>query len=87
MMGGRCNQPAGPMTVTEQQARANAQQFLDGNFPGAKLADDADTFYGYYTMDFLQERQDRRHAERQRLHRAGVVPYLARGIRRRERAY
>ena len=54
MMGGLYNQAPGQMTVSEQQARANAQQFLNSTFPGAKLADDADAFYGYYTMDFLQ---------------------------------
>jgi hypothetical protein len=42
------------MSVSVAQARTNAQQFLDANFPGAKLADDQDAFYGYYTMDFLQ---------------------------------
>lgn len=54
MMGGYPYQPAGPMSVSVAQAQTNAQQFLDANFPGAKLADDQDTFYGYYTMDFLQ---------------------------------
>ena len=55
MMGGRWGgQQAGVMTVTEQQARANAQQWLDSNFSGAKLADDIASFYGYYTLDFLQ---------------------------------
>ena len=54
MMGRGRNLQTGPMPITVVQARANAQQFLDANFPGAKLADDADTFYGYYTMDFLQ---------------------------------
>jgi hypothetical protein len=45
---------SGPMTVTEQQARADAQRYLDANIPGATLADDAAAFYGHYTMDFLQ---------------------------------
>lgn len=54
MMGGYRNQPEGQMSVSVAQARTNAQQFLDANFPGAKLADDQDAFYGYYTMDFLQ---------------------------------
>ena len=55
MMGGWRNNAAGPMSVSVAQARANAQQFLDTNFPGAKLVDDADAFSGYYTMDFLQD--------------------------------
>lgn len=55
MMGGRWNQPTGAMTVTVSQARTAAQQWLDANQPGAKLADDEMQFYGYYTMDFLKD--------------------------------
>ncbi len=44
---------AGPMTVTVDQAKANAQQFLDSNYPGTTVGD-VDTFYGYYHIDVLQ---------------------------------
>ena len=54
MMGGAWNQPTGTMTVTVAQARSTAQQWLDANQPGAKLADDEMQFPGYYTMDYLK---------------------------------
>jgi hypothetical protein len=57
MMGGRWNQPAGPMTVSVEQARAAAQRWLDVNLPGAQLADDQMQFPGYYTLDFLKDGQ------------------------------
>ncbi len=40
---------AGPMTVTEAQALKAAQVWLDANRPG-EMAEDAHTFYGYYTI-------------------------------------
>ncbi len=43
-----------PMTVTESQAKAFAQSFLDGYFPGVQALN-ADRFYGYYTLDFTRE--------------------------------
>jgi len=55
MMGGRGSQQTGPMTVTVAQARTAAQQWLDANQPGARLADDEMQFSGYYTMDFLKD--------------------------------
>jgi len=55
MMGGQRNQQTGPLTVTVQQARTTAQQWLDANQPGARLADDQTQFPGYYTMDFLKD--------------------------------
>jgi hypothetical protein len=55
MMGGVWNQPTGPLTVTVEQARTAAQQWLDTNHPGARLADDEMQFPGYYTMDFLKD--------------------------------
>ena len=54
-MGGAWNQQTGPLTVTVEQARTAAQQWLDANQPGARLADDEMQFYGYYTMDFLKD--------------------------------
>ncbi|HEY3290204.1 MAG TPA: hypothetical protein VGK87_08770, partial [Anaerolineae bacterium] len=32
-----------------------AQAYLDANLPGAKTAEDADTFYGYYTIEILRD--------------------------------
>ena len=55
MMGGSRNLQTGAMTVTVAQARTAAQQWLDANQPGAKLADDEMQFPGYYTMDFLKD--------------------------------
>lgn len=45
---------ASPMTVTTQQATANAQQFLNSNFAGATVGD-VTTFYGYYHVEVLSE--------------------------------
>jgi len=55
MMGGRGSQQTGPMTVTVAQAHTAAQQWLDANQPGARLADDEMQFPGYFTMDFLKD--------------------------------
>ncbi len=55
MMGGLWRQQSGPVTVSVAQARTTAQQWLDANQPGAKLADDEMQFPGYYTMDFLKD--------------------------------
>ena len=41
--------------MTVAQARTAAQQWLDANQLGAKLADDEMQFPGYYTMDFLKD--------------------------------
>ncbi len=55
MMGmmGLWTPPTGTPTVSEQQARTNAQKFLDTKFPGTVLAGDTMAFPGYYTTDFL----------------------------------
>ena len=42
----------GPTTVTVDQAKANAQQFLTANYPGTTVGS-VDTFYGYYHVDVL----------------------------------
>ena len=55
MMGGLQPLPTGDVTVTKEQARENAQAFLDDELPGAKLADDTGSFYGYYTIDFMKD--------------------------------
>jgi hypothetical protein len=41
-------------TVTEKQALINAQAYLDRVMPGT-VADDAEAFYGYYTMHTLKD--------------------------------
>ncbi len=44
------------LTVTVEQAKANAQQFLGANYPGTTVGG-VDTFYGYYHIDVLQNGQ------------------------------
>jgi hypothetical protein len=44
----------GEMTVSATEAEAIAQQWLDANMPG-RMAGEPDTFYGYYTLHFLQD--------------------------------
>jgi hypothetical protein len=41
-----------PMTVTVDQALADAQKWLDTNIPGAKVASTSEAFYGYYTIEY-----------------------------------
>ena len=53
MMGWITGTTAVPMTLTAEQAKANAQQFLNVNYPGTTVGD-GDTFYGYYHIDVLQ---------------------------------
>ena len=53
MMGWITGTTAGPMTVTVEQAKTYAQQFLSANYPGTTVGD-VDTFYGYYHIDVLQ---------------------------------
>src|SRR4030066_2265754 len=48
--------PTATMPVNAQQALRNAQQWLDANFPSVR-AEEAETFYGYYTIDFLRKNQ------------------------------
>ena len=38
------------MNVSPQKARQYAQEFLDARLPGTKVEEDADAFYGYYTI-------------------------------------
>ena len=66
MMGGRGGMMGGyfgsttpadvsaDMPVSAQQALDNAQKYLDTYQPGTKTAEDADPFYGYYTIDTLR---------------------------------
>jgi hypothetical protein len=58
MMGGYTINPgsvSATMAVTPEQALQFAQQYLDQQYPGYKTAEDADPFYGYYTIDILKE--------------------------------
>ena len=48
--------PTATMPVNAQQALRNAQQWLDANFPSVR-AEEAETFYGYYTIDFSRNNQ------------------------------
>ncbi len=60
MMGGYNINPGSVdtnMTVTPEQALQVAQQFLDQRYPGYKTAEDADPFYGYYTIDIMKDGQ------------------------------
>ncbi len=55
MMGGWFGTPSAQNTVTAVQAKDKAQQYLDKYVNGAKVADDANAFYGYYTIDVTRE--------------------------------
>ncbi len=46
---------AAEMSVSAQQALETAQKYLDTYLPGTTTATDADPFYGYYTIDTLQD--------------------------------
>jgi hypothetical protein len=50
-------QPTADMPVSAQQAREYAQTYLDSYLPGTTIADEADPFYGYYTLHTLQDGQ------------------------------
>ncbi len=52
MMGSHAQGSSTPMIISQDQARATAQQYLDGNL-GGKTAGDADIYYGYYNVDVL----------------------------------
>ncbi|MBI9051208.1 MAG: hypothetical protein JEZ00_17425 [Anaerolineaceae bacterium] len=58
MMGGydsNTNTDYTEMTVSEDQALEIAQEYLDEQYPGYQTADEAYAFYGYYTLDFLED--------------------------------
>ena len=76
-------EPTADMPVNLDQARKNAQAYLDARKSGLTIED------GYGRLLRLlhrahagQGRQHRRHVERQRLHRPGLVSHLAREVRR-----
>jgi len=43
------------MTVSSKDALKTVQDYLDKFMPGASTAEDADPFYGYYTLDILRD--------------------------------
>lgn len=45
------------MPVSPDQAVATAQRYLDAYLPGAQAGDEADAFYGYYTIHILRDGQ------------------------------
>jgi len=57
MMGGWWRRPGDSMTVTPEQAEQQAQQWLDTYLPGTIVAEEADTFYVYYTIHVLKNGQ------------------------------
>lgn len=48
-------EPSADMPVAAEQAIATAQQYLDAYLPGAQVEDEADPFYGYYTLHILRD--------------------------------
>ena len=52
MMGWLTGTPTTGATVTAEQAKANAQQYLNTYYPGT-TADNAQAFYGYYHVEVL----------------------------------
>jgi len=44
------------MTVSEEQAIKLAQEFINGYLPGGEV-EDAERFYGYYTLHVLKDRE------------------------------
>ena len=55
MTGGSWDQLTGSATVTPEEARTQAQEYLDGYLPGASVDDEVDAFYGYLTLHVLQD--------------------------------
>jgi hypothetical protein len=51
----RAVKPVAEMSVTAEKAIEKAQKFLDARLPGTKVAEEADTFYGYYTIHVLTD--------------------------------
>lgn len=57
MMGGWGGRQAGPMSVTPELARKIAQKWLDKFLPGTLAAEQADAFYGYFTIHVMRDGQ------------------------------
>ncbi len=56
MMGMMGSYGSGEMTLSPQEAEEVAQRWLDTNLPG-RTPGEADEFYGYYTLHFLNDGQ------------------------------
>ncbi len=54
MMGGWDTPPSGDMHIDQADALHIAQDFLNGEYPGT-IAEDAHTFYGYYTVHVTKD--------------------------------
>jgi hypothetical protein len=57
MMGGWRGRRSGSMIVTPERARGLAQGWMDQTLPGASAAEQADAFYGYYTIHVMRNGQ------------------------------
>ena len=60
MMGGYQDNPYtgdATMIISPEEALQAAQKFLDQEFPGYTTAEDAEPFYGYYTIDIMKDGQ------------------------------
>lgn len=56
MMGGSgAQEPSAEMPVSASQALQYAQRYLEAYIPGTQVADEADGFYGYYTIHVLKD--------------------------------
>lgn len=57
----RWTRPAGgdgiSMAVSAEDARAAAQAYLDATYPGLTADEEAEAFYGYYTLHILEDGQ------------------------------
>ncbi len=54
MMGGWRRSQSGALSVSPEQAQEIAQQWLDRYLPGTSVAEEADAFYGYYTIHVMK---------------------------------
>ncbi|MFN3928534.1 MAG: hypothetical protein ACK4OK_02740 [Thermoflexus sp.] len=54
MMGGWFS-PSREMSLSPEEARQRAQAYLDQTMPGAVVDEEADPFYGYYTLHILRD--------------------------------
>jgi hypothetical protein len=57
MMGGWGRRQAGPISVNPEQSHEIAQGWLDKFLPGTSAAEQADAFYGYYTIHVMRDSQ------------------------------
>lgn len=58
MMGGLgTEEPSADIPVSPDQALQYAQRYLEAYIPGTQVADEADGFYGYYTIHVLKDGQ------------------------------